>query len=123
MNNQSKILLSVQGIEGGTLRPIGKKRVKWSITKKDLDPKYHSKDAFKPIRKGHTDIPDFEEVSCQQTIKLTQDAYDYMTSPEQPYWFKGNWKLMTKKQRLEVHLQRICDDRRGTSYTYSILED
>lgn len=123
MNNQSKILLSVQGIEGGTLRPIGKKRVKWSITKKDLDSKYHGKDAFKPIRKGHTDIPDFEEVSCQQTIKLTQDAYDYMTSPEQPYWFKGPWKLMTKKQRLEAHFQRICDDRRGTSYTYSILED
>lgn len=123
MNNQSKILLSIQGIEGGTLRPIGKKRVKWSITKKDLDPKYHGKDAFKPIRKGHTDIPDFEEVSCQQTIKLTQDAYDYMTSPEQPYWFKGPWKLMTKKQRLEAHFQRICDDRRGTSYTYSILED
>lgn len=56
MNNQSKILLTVQGIEGGTLRPIGKKRVNWSITKKDLDPKYHGKDAFKPIRKGHTYI-------------------------------------------------------------------
>ena len=123
MNNQPKILLSVQGIEGGTLRPIGKKRVKWSITKKNLDSKYHGKDAFKPIREGHVDIPDFEEVSCQQTIKLTQDAYDYMTSPEQPYWFKGPWKLMTKKQRLEAHLQRICDDRGGTSYIYSILED
>mgnify|MGYP004465798351 FL=1 len=123
MNNQSKILLSIQGIEGGTLRLIGKKRVKWSITKKDLDSKYHGKDAFKPIRKGHVDIPEFEEVSCQQTIKLTQDAYDYMTSPEQPYWFKGPWKLMTKKQRLEAHLQRICDDRGGTSFIYSILED
>lgn len=123
MNNQSKILLTVQGIEGGTLRPIGKKRVKWSITKKDLDSKYHGKDAFKPVRKGHIDISDFEEVSCQQTIKLTQDAYDYMTSSEQPYWFKGPWKLMTKKQRLEAHLQRICDDREGTSYTYSILEN
>ncbi len=123
MNNQPKILLSVQGIEGGTLRPIRKKRVKWSITKKDLDSKYHGKDAFKPIRKGHVDIPEFEEVSCQQTIKLTQDAYDYMTSPEQPYWFKGPWKLMTKKQRLEAHLQRICDDRGGTSFIYSILED
>ena len=123
MNNQSKILLTVQGIEGGTLRPIGKKRVKWSITKRDLDSKYHGKDAFKPVRKGHIDISDFEEVSCQQTIKLTQDAYDYMTSPEQPYWFKGPWKLMTKKQRLEAHLQRICDDREGTSCTYSILEN
>ena len=123
MNNQSKILLTVQGIEGGTLRPIGKKRVKWSITKRDLDSKYHGKDAFKPVRKVHIDISDFEEVSCQQTIKLTQDAYDYMTSSEQPYWFKGPWKLMTKKQRLEAHLQRICDDREGTSYTYSILEN
>lgn len=123
MNNQSKILLSVQGIEGGTLRLIGKKRVKWSITKKDLDSKYHGKDAFKPIRRGHVDIPEFEKVFCQQTIKLTQDAYDYMTSPEQPYWFKGPWKLMTKKQRLEAHLQRICDDRGGTNYIYSILED
>lgn len=123
MNNQSKILLTVQGIEGGTLRPIGKKRVKWSITKRDLDSKYHGKDAFKPVRKGHIDIPDFEEISCQQTIKLTQNAYDYMTSSEQPYWFKGPWKLMTKKQRLEAHLQRICDDRGGTSYTCSILED
>ena len=123
MNNQSKILLTVQGIEGGTLRPIGKKRVKWSITKRDLDSKYHGKDAFKPVRKGHIDISDFEEVSCQQTIKLTQDAYDYMTSPEQPYWFKGPWILMTMKQRLEAHLQRICDDREGTSYTYSILEN
>ena len=88
-----------------------------------MDSKYHGKDAFKPVRKGHIDISDFEEVSCQQTIKLTQDAYDYMTSPEQPYWFKGPWKLMTKKQRLEAHLQRICDDREGTSYTYSILEN
>ena len=123
MSSQPKILLSIQGIEGGTLRPIGKKRVKWSITKRDLDSKYHGKDAFKPVRKGHIDISDFEEVSCQQTIKLTQDAYDYMTSPEQPYWFKGPWKLMTKKQRLEAHLQRICDDREGTSYTYSILEN
>ena len=73
--------------------------------------------------KGHTDVTDFETVPCQQNIKLTQDAYDYMTSSEQPYWFKGPWKLMTKKQRLEVHLQRICDDRKGTSYTYSIFED
>lgn len=123
MNNQPKILLSIQGIEGGTLRPIGKKRVKWSITKKDLDPRYHGKDAFKPVMKGITEVTDFEPVPCQQSIKLTQDAYDYMTSSEQPYWLKGPWKLMTKKQRLEVHLQRICEDRKGTSYTYSIFED
>ena len=123
MNNQSKILLSVQGIEGGTLRPIGKKRVKWSITKRDLDSKYHGKDAFKPVRKGYMDIPEFEEVSCQQTIKLTQDAYDYMTSSEQPYWFKGPWKLMTKKQRLEAHLSIIAESFNAVGFTYEVLDD
>ena len=123
MNDQSKILLTVQGIEGGTLRPIGKKRVKWSITKRDLDSKYHGKDAFKPVRKGHIDIPEFEEVSCQQTIKLTQDAYDYMTSSEQPYWFKGPWKLMTKKQRLEAHLRIIAESFNAISFTYEVLDD
>lgn len=123
MNNQTKILLSIQGIEGRTLRPIGKKKVNWSISKMDLDPKYHGKDAFKPIRKGKVTIPEVEKVPCQQSIKLTQDAYDYMTSTEQPYWFKGPWKSLSKKQRLETHLQRICEDRRGTSYIYSILED
>lgn len=123
MNNQIKILLNIQGIEGRTLRPLGKKKVKWSITKKDLDPKYKGKDAFKPIRKGSYASEEVEQVACQQTIKLTQDAYDYMTSSEQPYWFKGPWKIMSKKQRLEAHLQRACEDRRGTSYTYSVLED
>lgn len=123
MNNQIKILLNIQGIKGRTLRLTGKRRVDWSITKKDLDPKYNGKDAFKPIRRGHRTIPEHEEIPCQQNIKLTQDAYDYMTSLEQPYWFKGPWKLMTKKQRLEVHLQRMCEDRGGKSYTYSILSE
>lgn len=123
MNNQVKILLNIQGIEGRTLRPIGKKKVNSSVTKKDLDPKYHGKDAHKPIKKWHVVILEFEKIPCQQTIKLTQDAYDYMTFTEQPYWFKGPWKLMTKKQRLEAHLQRTCEDRHGKSYTYSILEE
>ena len=123
MNNQVKILLNIQGIEGGTLRLIGKKEVKWSITKKHIDPKYHGKDALKPIKSGKRVISEIEQVPCQQNVKLTQDAYDYMTSPEQPYWFKGPWKSMSKKQRLETYLQRICEDKRGISYTYSILED
>ena len=123
MNNQVKILLNIQGIEGGTLRLIGKKEVKWSITKKDIDQKYHGKDALKPIKKGKRVISEIEQVPCQQNIKLTQDAYDYMTSPEKPYWFKGPWVLMSKKQRLETHLQRICEDKKGTGYTYSVLED
>ena len=123
MNNQIKILLNIQGMRGGTLRPLGKKKVSWSICKKDLDKNYKGKDALKPISRGTTSINDFEEIPCQHNLKLTQDAYEYMTSVEQPYWFKGPWKLMSKKQRLETHLQRICEDKGGTAYTYVILED
>lgn len=123
MNNQIKILLNIQGMRGGTLRPLGKKKVNWSICKKDLDKNYKGKDALKPISRGTTSINDFEEIPCQHNLKLTQDAYEYMTSAEQPYWFKGPWKLMSKKQRLKTHLQRICKDKGGTAYTYAILED
>lgn len=123
MNNQIKILLSIQGIAGRTLRPLGKKKVKWTITKKDVDPKYTGKDAMKPLRKGHFYMSEFEEVPVQQSIKMSYDAYDYFTKGECPEWFRGPWGTMTKKQRLEVHLKRICEDRGGTSFTYSILED
>ena len=62
MNNQIKILLNIQGMRGGTLRPLGKKKVNWSICKKDLDKNYKGKDALKPINRGTTSINDFEEI-------------------------------------------------------------
>lgn len=123
MDNQIKILLSVQGIEGGTLRSLGKKRVKWNITKKDINPSYKGRDASKVVEKGSYMKEDFEVLPAYKSLKLTKEAYNYMTSTEMPWWFKGPWKLMTRKQRLEAHLHRIMEDNRGTSYTYSILED
>lgn len=123
MNNQIKILLNIQGIEGRTLHFLGKKKVKWSITKRDIYHEYKGKDADKEVRKGYFYMKDVEQIPCQQTIKLTQDAYDYMTSSERPEWYKGFWNKLNRRQKLEVHLQRICGDRHGSKFSYSILED
>lgn len=127
MNNQIKILLNIQGIEGGTLRPIGKKRVKWQIQKWELDPQYDrkKKDANDVVAKGSTVIAEFEQIPVSQTIKMTQEAYEYFKSSECPSWFKDKkkWKLMTYKQRIEQHLKRACEDRGGKDFTYSILDD
>lgn len=129
MNNQTKILLTIEGIEGATLHTVGKLKVPFVITKADIHwqnhgEKYKGKDADKIVRKGIRRIHNIEVIPCSKSIKLTQDAYDYMTSIEVPVWYhKKDWKRLTSTQRLELHLQRTCDAEGGTSFTYSILED
>lgn len=129
MNNQVKVLLTINGIEGATLHNKGKKKIPFVIRKKDLHynnygKAYKGKDGDKIIRKGVRKIHDFEVVPASKGIKLTYDAYEYMTSKESPEWyFKKDWPRLSSTQRLELHLQRICDANGGTSFTYSILED
>lgn len=58
-----------------------------------------------------------------QTLNLSIDAYNYMTGNEAPYFVKpGNWKRLNKKQRLEMHLERITQSVKGLSFTYTILD-
>ncbi len=58
-----------------------------------------------------------------QTLNLSIDAYNYMTGDEAPYFVKpGNWKGLNKKQRLEMHLERITQSVKGLSFTYTILD-
>lgn len=125
MNNQTKILVSIQGIEGGTLRLAGTKKVKYSLSKKDLYPEYSGKDAQKIVKRGTFELKEYDKVPVHQSIKMTKDAYDYFTGKERPSWVpkKYDWGQMTKKQRLEMHLQRTCEYLGGKSFTYSILED
>ena len=52
MNNQIKILLTIQGIEGGTLRLVGKQVIRWKNSKKDVNPKYKGKDKIVEVAKG-----------------------------------------------------------------------
>ena len=125
MNNQVKVLLTINEIEGATLHSKGKTKIPFVIRKKDLYAKeYTGKDADKIIRRGVRRVINLEAVPVSKSIKLTIDAYNYMTSSERPEWyFKKDWVLLTPTQRLELHLQRTCEHNGGKSFTYSILED
>lgn len=117
MNNQVKILLSIQGIEGGTFRKVGVKKVPF---KKLI--RHKGKEIL--VTKYRT-VDDIQTVPASVSMKLTQDAYDYFTSSDCPPWFKDRkfWSVMKPKQRLETHLKRTCESRGGTGFTYSVLED
>ena len=117
MSNQVKILLSIQGIAGSTLRKIGVKKVSFKKLIKQGDKKIL-------VTKYRT-VDDIQAVPASISVKLVQDAYDYFISPDCPPWFKDrkSWAGMKPRQRLETHLKRICDSRGGTGFTYSILED
>lgn len=124
MNNNVKILVSIQGIEGGTQRLAGTKKVKTVIPSETvLTPSGKPKVIPKKVK--IVELPVYESIPCTQEIKMTQEAYNYFTGKERPSWLpkKYNWTLMTKKQRLEAHLQRTCEYFGGKSFSYSILED
>lgn len=125
MNNQVKVLLTINYIEGATLHSKGKSKIPFVIRRKDLYAKeYTGKDADKIIRRGVRRVINLEAVPASKRINLTVDAYNYMTSAERPEWyFKKDWVLLSSIQRLELHLQRICEHNGGKGFTYSILED
>ena len=59
-----------------------------------------------------------------QSLNLSMDAYEYMTGKEAPYFVKPrDWERLTKKQRLEAHLKRICEELGGVSFTYAVLDN
>lgn len=61
---------------------------------------------------------------ASQSLNLSMDAYDYMTGKEAPYFVKAkDWERLTKKQRLEAHLKRICEELGGVSFTYAVLDN
>lgn len=125
MNNNIKLLVSVQGIEGGIQKLSGTTKEQYRITKRELYEGYEGKDKNKVVLQGHYMKNAYETVPVTQEIKMTQDAYDYMTSSERPYWLprKYNWVSLTKRQRLEMHLQRTCESLGGKSFTYHVLDD
>lgn len=60
-----------------------------------------------------------------QSVNLTKEAYLYMIDKFScPEWEKNNkWHTMSKKERLESHLQRLIEHLRGTSFTYTVFVD
>lgn len=61
---------------------------------------------------------------ANQSLNLSVDAYNYMIGKEAPYFVKArDWERLTKKQRLEAHLKRICEGLGGVSFTYAVLDN
>ena len=60
-----------------------------------------------------------------QSLNMSKEAYEYMIDKDScPSWSKpGKWAAMSKKERLEAHLQRTVEYLGGTSYTYQVFED
>ena len=124
MNNHIKVLLTINGIEGATLHSRGKQKIPFVIRRKDLYAKFKGKNGDDIIRRGVRKVFDFDVVPASKSIKLTYDAYNYMTSTDKPEWyFKKDWNRLSLIARLELHLDRICKHNNGESFTYSILDD
>lgn len=60
-----------------------------------------------------------------QSLNISKEAYEYMIDRDScPSWSKpGKWTAMSKKERLEAHLQRTVEYLGGVSYTYQVFED
>lgn len=63
-------------------------------------------------------------IPAKQSINMSNEAYEYMTSAACPEWYPfgiGKWKRLSPIERLEQHLDRICKSFKGISYTYVIF--
>ena len=126
MNYSPKISLTIE-LEGSTLvRKSEPEIIKCILTKRDLEPnkKWKSKDGLKVVRKGTFKHHPLIAKTASHHINICVEAYKYMTSNECPYWAKPKvWAMMSETQRLEAHLQKICEHVGGKSFTYEVLGD
>lgn len=59
-----------------------------------------------------------------QHINISSIVYEDMISKRPPTGMKQSaWNKLTPKERLEYHLQQICDDLHGLSFTYDLLPE
>lgn len=89
----------------------------FDITKLEVEDKKGNKDVLS--------IKTRKYKSCSQSINMSKEAYDYMTSKDSclPNIKSYVWAKMNKKQRLEAHLDLVCKALKGTSYTYKVFDD
>ena len=124
MNNQVKILLTINGIEGATLHRGNEEKFSTVIRIKDISKKHKTEDENRIVRKIKYKHSPLIVVPASKQIKLTLDAYEYMISNNIPEgYFKKNWQRLKPQEKLEYHLDIICKHNNGTSFSYSILED
>lgn len=126
MNYSPKISLTIE-LEGSTLvRKSEPEIIKCILTKRDFEPnkKWKGKDGLKVVRNVRFKHYPLIAKTASHHINICAEAYRYMTSNECPYWAKPKiWAMMSETQRLEAHLQRICEHVGGKSFTYEVLGD
>ena len=59
---------------------------------------------------------------ARQVINMSDEAYQYMISKEQPAEFKGTWNSLTIYQKLLWHCNRIAASLGGTVEDFQVLD-
>lgn len=143
--SEIKLSLSIE-LQGSTMfskeeclktthKVIEKKTKAGKIYKKTIKVKVEDwdkmeKHSMRVTDKGgiNPEIITFHTRKCKpavQSLNMSKEAYECMIDKDScPSWSKpGKWAAMSKKERLEAHLQRTVEYLGGTSYTYQVFED
>nr|DAH00684.1 MAG TPA: hypothetical protein [Crassvirales sp.] len=66
-----------------------------------------------------------KSIPATQTINLSEEAYNYMTSSEScPFFLKQrHWNALKTKERLAIHIERIAQQLGGVVLSCQVLED
>jgi hypothetical protein len=63
--------------------------------------------------------------TAKQSLNISKEGYLSMISNKEiPYWSNAkNWSRLNTKERLEQHLQKICESLGGITYSYKIFDE
>lgn len=65
-----------------------------------------------------------KSIPAVQCINLNEDTYNYMVSKEVPSFSnKSTWNKMSKKLRLNAHLEEIAQSLGGTLLEFTVYDD
>lgn len=123
MNNNIKILLTIN-LEGGSLIRQAEEDFTFTCKKKNLTfKKLSPKEGEKLITVKFKHRPLIVKQASKK-IKITQEAYDNFISTKCPEFFKiKDWKKLKENERLNIHLNRICQHNNGINFSYELLND
>lgn len=64
--------------------------------------------------------------AVRQVLNISEESYQYFTSKEIPHGYPSRayaWETLSKKQRLEWHLNSICESMGGVMNSYVVFND
>ena len=90
-----------------------------------MDVHKHDKIELEVMNRGRKETIKVFTRKCKkakQVVHLSEDAYNYMTSDEAPYQYKGVWRSLKPFERLKWHCNRIAESLGGTVDSIQVLE-